>query len=513
MSKEMKTNVCPIVRSCQWGPKLKLKPTVFIPRSSPSRDTYSSAQQRNTRMRPPTRSTRSVRQRQPSKRVGPNARGSPHTPGLPASFLVLEPSPQPIGCISGGDIEVATSSGSDAMSALVSGCTPSELWPPTTFVYENQGLVSESANAQDPSATAGVTPPGKLPRSRHRMTGDKLETLEAFFRRNTHPSRKEKEDICKDLGHVSRVEQPPHPVRLNGALIILSAFCVFFFFRSDLKTVTIWFQNKRQTVARSRKQSESFSSENLRVVPTAAIDMLASASATMTPLAAAEVPSVSTVMRLDSDPSGGSCAQCSSFGNPPTSRFLHASSSCAAYPSAPDSQPRTPLSTAQDPNVFESALPPRDMYASSTRMSSPSSSPGGSELRKPRNHDWPIDPENLWKYIPSSPLQQQPVQSSPDVSPDVGGSGSTGLSLRRRPRTLEWACARSAKRRRAYPDSVHSEDGETDAGRNAEEHAICQSPCCASDVRVPPECHGKYPPDVVRGAVLLLGLRDAGSMI
>jgi hypothetical protein len=29
------------------------------------------------------------------------------------------------------------------------------------------------------------------------MSGDKLETLDAFFRRNTHPSRKEKEAICK----------------------------------------------------------------------------------------------------------------------------------------------------------------------------------------------------------------------------------------------------------------------------------------------------------------------------
>ncbi|KAH9004090.1 hypothetical protein EDB86DRAFT_2130283 [Lactarius hatsudake] len=431
-------------------------------------------------MRPPTRSTRSVRQRQPSRKVSPNAGGSPHTPSLPASFLVLESNPQPIESISGGDIEVGTSSGPDAMSTLVAGCTPSELWPPTTFVYENQRLASESANAQDPSATAAVTPPGKLPRSRHRMTGDKLETLDAFFRRNTHPSRKEKEALCKDLD-------------------------------IDLKTVTIWFQNKRQTVARSRKQSESFSSESLRVVPTAAMDMLASASATMTPLAAAEVPSVSaTATRLDFGSSGGTCAQCLSLDNPPVSRLLHASSSCAPYPSAPDSQPRTPLSTAQDPNVFESALPPCEMRTSSTRVSSPSSSPGGSELRKPRNYDWPIDPENLWKYIPSSPLQQQPVQSSPDVSPNVGGSGSAGLSLRRRPRTLEWACARSAKRRRANPDSVHSEDGETDAGYNAEEHP---SPCCVSDVRVPPECYAKYPPDVVRGAVLLLGLRDAGSMI
>jgi hypothetical protein len=242
--------------------------------------------------------------------------------------------------------------------------------------------------------------------------------------------------------------------------------------------------------------------------------MLASASATMTPLA------TTTATRLGSG-SGGLCAHCSSLDNldPFASRLLHASS-CATHLSTPksprptlDPQPRIPLSstaTTQDPNVSESALPLREMRTSNTRVSSSSSSPEGSFLRKPRNnHHWPIDPENLWKYIPSSPVQQQTVQSSsPDVSPDVGvDDGSAGLSLRRRPRTLEWACARSAKRRRANTDSVHSED---DAGCKAEDRtATCHLQCCVSDARVPPECYGKYPLDVVRGAVLLLGLRDA----
>ena len=137
-------------------------------------------------MRPPTRSTRSVRQRQPSKKVTPDTRGSPPTP---APFL-LEVNPQPPESIADSNIEVDTS-----VSTPVAGCLPSESWAPTTFVYENQKLVSAHADA--PGAT--VTPAGKLPRSRHRMTSDKLETLDAFFRRNTHPSRKEKEAICKGL--------------------------------------------------------------------------------------------------------------------------------------------------------------------------------------------------------------------------------------------------------------------------------------------------------------------------
>jgi hypothetical protein len=137
-------------------------------------------------MRPPTRSTRSVRQRQLSKKVSPNTRGSPPTS---APFL-LEVNPQPTESIADSIVEVGTS-----VSTPVAGSLPSKSWAPTTFVYENQKLVSAHADA--PGAT--VTPAGKLPRSRHRMTSDKLETLDAFFRRNTHPSRKEKEAICKDL--------------------------------------------------------------------------------------------------------------------------------------------------------------------------------------------------------------------------------------------------------------------------------------------------------------------------
>jgi hypothetical protein len=89
--------------------------------------------------------------------------------------------------------------------------------PAATFVFENHNrqspLVgprghSNSRSAPGPAESAFpfvssvVNANGKPPppvRSRHRMSSDKLETLDAFFRRNTHPSRKEKEAICKDL--------------------------------------------------------------------------------------------------------------------------------------------------------------------------------------------------------------------------------------------------------------------------------------------------------------------------
>lgn len=122
--------------------------------------------------------------------------------------------------------------------------------------------------------------------------------------------------------------------------------------------------------------------------------------------------------------------------------------------------------------------------------------------------DRSIHPEDLWKHIPSSPAQ--PALSSPDVSPDIGTpSRSSRLSVQR-PRTLEWACARSAKRRRTDSGTVYQEDGETDSECNVIDDTGIRHPSFSvSEVRVPLECYDKYPLDVVRGAILLLGLRDA----
>ncbi len=130
-------------------------------------------------------------------------------------------------------------------------------------------------------------------------------------------------------------------------------------------------------------------------------------------------------------------------------------------------------------------------------------------LHKPRfGGDRSIHPEDLWKHIPSSPAQ--PALSSPDVSPDTGTPSRRSRLLVQRPRTLEWACARSAKRRRTNPDDVYHEDGETDSEFNAiDDPGACCPSFSISEPRVPLEFYDKYPLDVVHGAVLLLGLRDA----
>jgi hypothetical protein len=267
--------------------------------------------------------------------------------------------------------------------------------------------------------------------------------------------------------------------------------------RRDIKTVTIWFQNKRQTAARSRRQ---LSSEGA-TTPTAAMDVLASASATMSPLVDTEKSSASVQLGSVSQRSYPDCPSLSHSMFRP-----QRASSCDSIPKSPLTQPRVPLSTVtHDPNVlvFETV---RTEMTSSSCAASPFSV---TDLHKPRfGGDRSIHPEDLWKHIPSSPAQ--PALSSPDVSPDTGTPSRSSRLLVQRPRTLEWACARSAKRRRTNPDDVYHEDGETDSEFNAIDDPGTRCPSFSiSEPRVPLEFYDKYPLDVVHGAVLLLGLRDA----
>jgi hypothetical protein len=271
----------------------------------------------------------------------------------------------------------------------------------------------------------------------------------------------------------------------------------------DLKTVTIWFQNKRQTLARSKRQ---LSSEGAQT-PTAAIDILAFASANMSPLVATEESSAS----LASVPvQPGSVAQGSYSDSPSLNRStsrLQRTSSCDSIPKTyPQAlaQPRVPLSAVtHDSHVFVFESVRTEMPLSSC-VSSPFP-----DLHKPHiGGDRSIHPEDLWKHIPSSPAQ--PALSSPDVSPDIGTPSRSSRLLVQRPRTLEWACARSAKRRRTNPGTAYQEDGETDSECNPiDDTGNCRSSFSISEARVPLECYDKYPLDVIHGAILLLGLRDA----
>jgi len=292
-------------------------------------------------------------------------------------------------------------------------------------------------------------------------------------------------------------------------------FCVCL--RRDLKTVTIWFQNKRQMVARSRKLQipEGASANASTATSTAAMDMLASASAKMTPLAVTAAAAATTTakpsasasssatssVQLGSDTGRPGRLERSSSLDSSVSRRLRRTTS--SRDSAPKPLPLAssrvrPSATVHDSNVFVSA-----------HAEPSAASPNPRKPHLGRTGSWPIHPEDLWKHIPSSPAL--PALSSPDGSPDMDTPSRGSKFSVQRPRTLEWACARSAKRRRTNPDrdTIHHEDGETDSECNSmDRFDSCHPSFSISEARVPLEYYDEYPLDVVRGAVLLLGLRD-----
>ena len=179
-------------------------------------------------MRPPTRSTRSVRthpnKATTSARRSRGASGptplSSSEPTNTTTTPLPKPRPQRASSSTDAKVDPDTFPGSDHAPAApapppprpVVTCFP--VFPPPavnagSFVLENPHrpppfrpetpLVVDPHCTGEPSPLPIVSGNLKPPRPRHRMASSKLETLDAFFRRNTHPSRREKEAICKDL--------------------------------------------------------------------------------------------------------------------------------------------------------------------------------------------------------------------------------------------------------------------------------------------------------------------------
>jgi len=172
-------------------------------------------------MRPPTRSTRSVRTHPNKTTTSARRLASSET----SNTTTPPPKPRPQRASSSADAKVDPDTSPGPGSAPAAPAPPAPpppgpvitcfpVFPPpavnvATFVFENHHrpppsrpetpLVVDPHNAGSASPLPIVSGNLKPPRPRHRMSSSKLETLDAFFRRNTHPSRREKEAICKDL--------------------------------------------------------------------------------------------------------------------------------------------------------------------------------------------------------------------------------------------------------------------------------------------------------------------------
>ncbi|TFY70543.1 hypothetical protein EVG20_g2454 [Dentipellis fragilis] len=266
---------------------------------------------------------------------------------------------------------------------------------------------------------------------RHRMTDRQSQMLEALFQRNTHPSRQEKESLATDF----------HVPSLLGE-------------RRDLKTITIWFQNKRQTTKKQRDGSVTKASSPALDGMTA----LASASALMTPLRPIPRPCAPSDLQ-QSEQAFTAFRRFTlkpyvppSSGAPP----LHAEVSYS-QPQDDDSHELVSMAHCYS-SLHTSELIPIPVLHSLPLVPTMRSHASGSVMTAPSApalvHS--IQPHDLWKLLPSSPPSCD--KPSPDCSPEVQGiqdgpnSNDDTLPGYKRPRSLEWACSQMAKRRRENPE-------------------------------------------------------------
>ena len=74
---------------------------------------------------------------------------------------------------------------------------------PDTVPTDQDLLEDADANQQAQDATLtkkGALPSGKIKKSRHRMTNQQLDRLEALYQKSTHPSRQAKQELGDEVG-------------------------------------------------------------------------------------------------------------------------------------------------------------------------------------------------------------------------------------------------------------------------------------------------------------------------
>ena len=142
----------------------------------------------------------------------------------------------------------------------------------------------------------------------------------------------------------------------------------------------------------------------------------------------------------------------------------------------------------------------------------------------------PVQPQDLWKFIPSSPpTSQRDTSISPTTPSTIQASPSVEeeqVPIGKRKRALEWACHRLEKRQRLGKDAHPEEDsGDTTDDESQSDHTqtTCYDPlglaiqdCKSMEMverrayEIPAQYHATFPPDVVLGASLLLTLKHSG---
>ncbi|KAH9857977.1 hypothetical protein C2E23DRAFT_899542 [Lenzites betulinus] len=256
--------------------------------------------------------------------------------------------------------------------------------------------------------------PGNEKRARHKMTDIQLRRLEELYRENTHPSRAAKEDIARETGML-------------------------------LKTVLIWFQNRRQDRRRSKAATQKLQAGKK---PTQKDNKL--------PAPAAK-PKPAAQRRRKPRASGAA--------DMPTTAASHATpiqNTQRQQPSPSDHTVSSHADESMDMDGSPSSTAPTSVHAQPMQYPariarSPSSSLDSSSADS-------TSPHALWRLVAACPPPPPPFVSVPVPSrrpfDSLQSNKLQSLNTHTKP-DLEWACANSAARRKhgryVYRDEDDSE--------------------------------------------------------
>ncbi|PIL31748.1 transcription factor [Ganoderma sinense ZZ0214-1] len=321
-------------------------------------------------------------------------------------------------------------------------------------------------------------------RPRHKMTDYQLRRLEELYRADTHPTRSAKEALATEVG-------------------------------MNVKSVLIWFQNRRQD--RSRKAKTIATPPLTRNIRPSPLEVKPIKFSKHTSPLARNAAARAKVVAAKGKPF------------PPVSSRVLAPSSKGTTLVLP--QTTYQISPLKDAHSGLSQPP-----SHSRRSTSPDTP--RSEKRSP----------DLWKHLPPTPPSRgrksaQRPSSSPTrrESPLKPLGDASNLPQPGRPEkpTLEWACANSAARRKHGLAIYRDEDDSAGESTDVEDELVVARwiPAKSSyksevsalgkdidkklkapkerrlvrEVAIPQEYHALFPPDLVLGASLLLTLKHSAD--
>ncbi|KAF9225468.1 hypothetical protein BS17DRAFT_879483 [Gyrodon lividus] len=270
------------------------------------------------------------------------------------------------------------------------------------------------------------------------MSTVQLTRLEEVFKEGTHPSRQRKKDVATELG-------------------------------MDYKTVTIWFQNKRQTSKRSQPPAEG-------------LDVPPSPKKALTQ----DQQRVDSCLRKVSSPSNNATLE------------------------TPDRNSKAPHSQSKGGGVHvvasKTIIKIKPLLESLNTLTSKPRQPWENKDAKDETgnikHDGPHHLSPISLNEPATLTDTRHEQS-------VGGEHSKDRPIRwKRVRTLEWACERQAKRRKSCKDGYSKLGSDVDEGQESAssdprtDSALSLLSLASSTQQGPPK-------DVMKGASLLLRFKHS----